>query len=302
MLMMESSNLNESEEPQMLIPKDLMENIQSNSALQKLIPNLKELLTSACDQYLPELYAVRKAPELNSIQEKDPLNFFHSTNSNAEALDIQAEQKRDPVLRKVIRWIEQGCSDDLTYASFDLKKYHKHIARLQVKDGILIRQFFDDVGKVLHHQVCVPKHLRKEVIYRIHNSPTGGHLGIVRTAKEFRKRFYFPGFTEFLCEYIKNCLSCSTMKKVSKRELHPPLQPISSEQTFPGDMMQIDLVGPFHSPIYKYALFGIDVFSKYLFAVPLTSAHAGLVAKALVSIFFQHSYIQAIFLPLLSLT
>ena len=38
-------------------------------------------------------------------------------------------------------------------------------------------------------------------------------------------------------------------------------------------------------------LSGIDVFSKYLFAVPVTSAHAGTVAKDLVSIFFQHSYI-----------
>ena len=56
-------------------------------------------------------------------------------------------------------------------------------------------------------------------------------------------------------------------------------------------MMQIDLVGPFKSPIYKFSLSGIDVFSKYLLAVPLTSAHAGIVAKALVSLFFQHSYI-----------
>ena len=55
-------------------------------------------------------------------------------------------------------------------------------------------------------------------------------------------------------------------------------------------MMQIDLVGQFQSPVYKYVLSGIDVFSKYLLAVPLTSAHAGTVAKALVSIFF-YSYI-----------
>ena len=56
-------------------------------------------------------------------------------------------------------------------------------------------------------------------------------------------------------------------------------------------MMQIDLIGPFQSPIYKYVLSGIDVFSKNLFAIPLTSAHAGTIVKALVSIFFQHSYI-----------
>ena len=68
------------------------------------------------------------------------------------------------------------------------------------------------------------------------------------------------------------------------------MQPLSSEQLFPGDMMQIDLVGPFQSPIYKYVLSGIDVFCNYSFAIPLTSAHAGTVAKALVSIFFQHSY------------
>ena len=51
--------------------------------------------------------------------------------------------------------------------------------------GFLVHQFFNDVGKISHYQKCVPKHLRKEVVYRIHNSPTGGHLGIVRTAKEF---------------------------------------------------------------------------------------------------------------------
>ena len=55
-------------------------------------------------------------------------------------------------------------------------------------------------------------------------------------------------------------------------------------------MMQIDLVGQFNAPVYKYALTGIDVFSKYLFAVPLSSISAENVAKALVSIFLKHSY------------
>ena len=50
--------------------------------------------------------------------------------------------------------------------------------------------------------------------------------------------------------------------------------------------MQIDLVGPFQSPMYKYALSGIDVFSKYLFAVPLESVHACSVAEVSVSLFF----------------
>ena len=162
--------------------------------------------------------------------------------------------------------------------------------RLHIQIKILVRQVFDGIGKISHSQVCVPKHLRNKIIYRTHNSPTGGHLGIVRTRKEFRKRSYFPGFSECLTEYIENCRSSSTLKRVTKKQLHLLLLPISSEQRFLGDMMQLDLVGPFQSPVYKRLLSGIDVFSKHLFAVPLTSAHAGTVAKALVSILFQHSY------------
>ena len=60
--------------------------------------------------------------------------------------------------------------------------------------------------------------------------------------------------------------------------------------------MKIDLFGPFQSPVHKYVLSGLDVFSKYLFAVSLTPAHAGTVAKALIPRFFQHSYIPTIIL------
>ena len=66
---------------------------------------------------------------------------------------------------------------------------------------------------------------------------------------------------------------------------------MSSEQSFPGDMMKIDFVGQFSGSMYPYVLTEIDIFTKYLFAEPLTSPSAAAVAKAFVSIFFQHSYI-----------
>ena len=54
--------------------------------------------------------------------------------------------------------------------------------------------------------------------------------------------------------------------------------------------MQLDLVGPFQTPAYKYVLSAQKVFCKYLFVVPSTSAHADRAAKALILIFFQHKY------------
>ena len=50
------------------------------------------------------------------------MNYFQVSNLNSKALDFESEQKKDPVLRKVMTWIDTGCNDDLTYASLELKK------------------------------------------------------------------------------------------------------------------------------------------------------------------------------------
>ena len=109
------------------------------------------------------------------------------------------------------------------------------------------------------------------------------------TTEEFRKRFYFPGFWEFLVSTVKNCLTCPQLKNASSKHQTPPLQLLSSLQSYPGDMMQIDIVGPLKSPVNKFVLTGIDVSSKYLFVALMTNASANTVASELTKMFFTHS-------------
>ena len=186
-------------------------------------------------------------------------------------LDNQTERKKDPASTKVMARVQKGSQMILQMLHLSWRIIIKTCRACNCKK-ILTRPFFDNVGKVSHKQVCIPKHLSKELFYRVHNSPTGCHFVIVRTTQGFPKRFYSPGFSEFLAHLIKNCFSCLTLKQVNTK--HFPLQPISSEQRFPSDMMQIDRFVPFQSPIYKCAHSGIDLFSKNLFAVLLTSADA----------------------------
>ena len=66
-------------------------------------------------------------------------------------------------------WIEIGCTDDLTYASFELKKYHKHLMRLHIQKGILVRQYFDDIGKYhtlkfVFRNICEKKSFTEYII------------------------------------------------------------------------------------------------------------------------------------------
>ena len=122
-------------------------------------------------------------------------------------------------------------------------------------------------------QYVVPEHLREELLYGIHNSKFGGHLGMKATAHEFRNRFYFPMVLESLVFHVKNCSSCFQVKPGQKSMQTAPLQPIASEQSHPGDLLQIDFVGKLQpSNGFIYIPTEVDVFQRYLFAVPLALA------------------------------
>ena len=113
--------------------------------------------------------------------------------------------------------------------------------RLVVENDILYRSFYDDCGKVKYKQFCVPKTLWREVVFRLHISKTAGHFGIAKTAEEFRK----DSISKFYrISSIKSCLTCSQLKRVRSKVLKTPLQSVSSLNSYPGETLQIDLVGP----------------------------------------------------------
>ena len=51
--------------------------------------------------------------------------------------------------------------------------YLRQHPRLGMFEGVLYKKFFDHTGSTFTKQYCLPKQLRKEVLYRIHNSPWG---------------------------------------------------------------------------------------------------------------------------------
>ena len=212
----------------------------------------------------PKALVMLKRPTMNAIEYPDPAENHIELDSKNEPIDRKKEQQQDTDIEEVKKWIRTGEIPDLTYANSRLKKYAKQFNRLVIEDEVLLRNFYDDTGKIKHKQYCVPKHMWNETLYRVHNSMTGGHIGMTRTTEEFRRRFYFPGFSEFLVNTVKNCITCPQLKNASSKHQTPPLQPLSSLQSYPGDMMQLDIVGPLKSPVYKFVLTGIDVFSKSL--------------------------------------
>ena len=153
------------------------------------------------------LFKLKRA-EINAIQYANQADLLNDLTDREEIIDLATEQTKDDEIMHAIEWKRNNLSSNLKYASRRLKKYVRKFDRLEIENNTLYRQFFDGTGKLIFKEYCLPKHLWKEVIYRLHNSPTGGHLGILRTTQEFRKRFYYPGFTEHFIDFIKNCITC----------------------------------------------------------------------------------------------
>ena len=111
----------------------------------------------------------------------------------------------------------------------------------------------------------------KKVNIHIQNSKIKGHLGIQKTITVFGRKFYFPGFIEFLIVYFNKCVSCLASKSPKREVVTPPLNTVSLITSFLSDLLQIDVVGQIpKSGGYSCVVTTMDVFSKYLFAQPIT--------------------------------
>lgn len=67
--------------------------------------------------------------------------------------------------------------------------------QLFVQRGILYRKWVpEDARDCSEFQLVVPAEMRKEILFMLHNHKSSGHLGIAKTLKKLRQRFYWPGF------------------------------------------------------------------------------------------------------------
>ena len=235
--------------------------------------------------------------EVNALHYQDPNDICNLGNKQGR-LNMNLEQEKDQNIRRVKFWLRHKIIPETRYESEEIRHYAKQINQLYLtNEGVLFRRFDLPDGRNCEHQLVVPEHLREELLVHLHNAKTAGHRGIRKTLEECRTSYYWPNYSKDICNYIANCLPCSQIKSIKTKDIKPPLQEITSQTSFPGDMMQIDLLGPFTaSNGYTTVLTGIDVFTKYIFAAPMRRVTAKAVTDILTQIFLKHAYIPKVIL------
>ena len=114
-------------------------------------------------------------------------------------------------------------------------------------------------------------------------------LASPKQLKKFKEVSFFQNLPNFSFIQLKTVLVAH--KRVPSKILKTSLQPVSSPTSYSGQTLQIDLVGSIKSPVCRYVLTALDVFTKYLFAVTLKNLRADKIAREPTSILSRHSYL-----------
>jgi len=157
---------------------------------------------------------------------------------------------------------------------------------LEIRDGILYRQFLRPDGCIQYYQLVVPRALRTLVLENVHSDATSGHFGARKTQEKLRKYAYWRGHKKDVELFVRRCPTCCRYRHGPKLK-QGPMQLSHGCTTW--QKLHIDLTGPHirSKNGYSYLLTVICSFSKYLVAVPLRDKSALNVARAII----RHAYL-----------
>ena len=208
---------------------------------------------------------------------------------------ILIEQDSDPTLLSFKREMlglpfdEQILLNDAQY-----RHYSRNKKRIIIKDDILYRQYYNDIGEVSHLQVLLPGQLLKVLLQSLHGT-AGKHRGISKMMQEIHQKYYFPSIATYVRNWVCDCEKCIQDKRINNTRIIPELFHIPEWDLGPEDLMQIDLLPELPpSGCYENIITAIDVFSRYAFAYPVSNRTAVNTAKVKIGIMTRHAYLPTL--------
>uniref|UniRef100_A0A8C6R656 NYN domain and retroviral integrase containing n=1 Tax=Nannospalax galili TaxID=1026970 RepID=A0A8C6R656_NANGA len=116
----------------------------------------------------------------------------------------------------------------------------------------------------------VPRQLRRDLIFSVHDIPFGGHQRPEETYRKLRLLGWWPGMQEHVKDYCRSCLFCIPRNLVGS-ELKVIESPWPLRSTAPWANLQIEVVGPVtvSEEGHKHVLIVADPNTRWVEAFPL---------------------------------
>ena len=185
--------------------------------------------------------------------------------------DVKKKQSEDKDIAMVLQWKKadkRPLGPVVSAAGQTVRHYWLLWDSLLVKDDILYRWFHKKDG-TSNLQVILPKTLRQEVLFHMHDDLLSGHLGTKKTCEKILQNFYWFGVRDDVYTYVQSCDTCTSIKGSVRK----PKAPLGEMPTgAPLDRLSTDVLGPLPESHQgnKYVLVVTDHFTRWveIFAIP----------------------------------
>ena len=174
---------------------------------------------------------------------------------------------------------------ELRGLSHESRHLHEQWDSLVMKHGKLWRRAANEDGTSATLQLIAPREYRSEILTELHDSPTGGHLGMEKMLGRLRQRYYWPGFSADVKQWCTTCRTCAARKTASPHQ-KAPLSTIRAGE--PMQTVAVDILGPLpDSPTgNRYVLVAMDYFTRWAEAYAIPNQEATTIARKLVTEMF----------------
>lgn len=203
-----------------------------------------------------------------------------------DSTELAKEQRRDPQLAKVIRYLQEGTLPANRAEARQVQCLAEE-SELQPPGGLL-------------HQVAgerplvwIPLQLRQTVLKLYHDHPLSGHLGYFKTLRRIQERFTWLGMRSDISRYVRSCRSCQMLKP---RRRKPGGMMDSTWAVEPMAELSVDLIGPLpRTPRqHRHLLVVVDKFTKFVELYPLRSPTSKVILERMLEVFCRHGFPKSI--------
>ena len=199
------------------------------------------------------------------------------------SLEYVAKCQRDDVdIKPVFDWFEATELprwDTVKGSSPFSRALYRQFDSLCLKNDVLCRTFADTAGQPLYYQIVLPRVLVNAFVDVIH-CDSAGHLKFEKCVQLVKAKAWWYTYRNDLQLAVASCDKCNSFTR-SRPPKQGRLRP--TVVGGPCERWAIDLMGNFPaSNGYTYIFTAIDVFTKFLVAVPIRNKTAESVANVLV--------------------
>ena len=156
---------------------------------------------------------------------------------------------------------------------------------------IMISECSVDAAHRLHSRgrIWIPafEPLQTRLIQSIHDSPLSGHPGRESTRKSLACEYTWPGMTQVVRRFVRNCNTCGK-SKIWREQKHGLLKPLPIPERIWNELSVDFIIGLAPSKDCTSIMVVTDRLSKSIIVVPIKETRAIDVAQTLLEHIFQH--------------